>query len=80
MLKDAGVAYGGVNTNVRIHDGYMFEIRLHTTEGLATKEPKHKLYEEQGTTKDKARYEELKRMMAGEADKMPTPPGIGSIR
>jgi len=80
MLKDTGVAYRRVNASGRTSDGYVPEIRLHTTEGLAIKEPNHKLYEEQGTTKDKARYKELERIMVAEADKIPMPPGIGGIR
>ena len=81
-LKDAGVAYRGVNCQFETPDSFKFELQSHTPESLALKENElHKLYEEArlpGT--DPKRRAELVRRMIELSDGLATPPNIEEVR
>lgn len=83
-LKDKGVQYRGVNTNVTTPDGYLFELQFHTAESLEVKEINHKLYEKARvlgkSAEDQAKKIELDRLMIANADTIPTPKGIERVK
>ena len=81
-LKDAGVAYRGVNCQFETPDSFKFELQFHTPESLALKENElHKLYEEARLPEtDPKRRAELVRRMIELSDGLATPPSIEEVR
>lgn len=80
-LKRKGVMYRGVNTVVKMPDGYLFELQFHTSDSLEIKEIVHKLYEEyRQLNPNSNRAKILEKQMIEISDSVAIPKGAEMIK
>jgi len=73
--------YNGININLRLEDGYEFELQFHTAQSLKAKDKIHQIYEKQRILSDRhdPEYMKLNDEMFSIEDKVNVPKGAINI-